>query len=378
MKNRKVYVKGIVSFFLMVAVAVNWGMAANAGIQKFQAKTINHLRTGNVKIALQEYMVGEDGDRIEFLYRDEVLPGTYVSKIPSIQNLSSACYIRVKIDYKSILNLKDESLKGISEEWIKKGDYWYYCPILNEGEEVDFFTGIQFPPEWDERQANQEINMVLQAEAIQAQNFNPDYGTEDPWFGQEAQYCLQEYGVKAGGGGNGPMYVIFENQLEVRPRDFFENMGHLMPGDTFQDTFTIKNKNSENVQIWFRTKLPELSEKQKELLEKTGLSIWIGETLLYQGNLASHELEEGIDMGQVSKKGEKKVSFSVSVPKEWDNTYALCDTVIHWIFDTERMVSDPSPSTGDEDNGWFFLIMGGISFFLLLTILCGKKWKDLR
>ena len=72
MKNRKVYVKGIVSFFLMVAVAVNWGMAANAGIQKFQAKTINHLRTGNVKIALQEYMVGEDGDRIEFLYRDEV------------------------------------------------------------------------------------------------------------------------------------------------------------------------------------------------------------------------------------------------------------------------------------------------------------------
>ena len=83
-------------------------------------------------------------------------------------------------------------------------------------------------------------------------------------------------------------------------------------------------------------------------------------------------------MGQVSKKGEKKVSFSVSVPKEWDNTYALCDTVIHWIFDTERMVSDPSPSTGDEDNGWFFMIMGGISFFLLLTILCGKKWKDLR
>lgn len=376
MGNRKKYVKGILILFLAASVIVNWGMAVSAGVEKFQAEAVNHFKTGNVKIALQEYMIGKEGKRVEYLYRDEIVPGTYVSKIPRVQNLSLPCYIRIKVEYKSELYLKDENLKGISDEWIKKGEYWYYQPILNEKEEIDFFTGIQFPVEWDEKQEDQEIILSVQAEAIQAQNFNPDYGKEDPWFGQEVEYSLQEYGVNGGGKGKGPMYVIFEDQLEIHPNDFFEHMGRVMPGDISEDTFTLKNKSDECVKIWFRTKLPELSKTQKELLEEVGLSIWSEETLLYQGNLASHELEEGICMGDVMEKGEKEVSFSVSVPEEWDNTYAFRDTVIHWIFETERMTEDPSPSTKDENDGWIYLTMGGISFFLLLSVLWGKRWKN--
>lgn len=368
------------AIFLGVAAAVNWGLAAKAGVEKFQAQAVNHLETGNTKIDLKEYGRDADGAETEYGFEGEVLPGTYVSKIPRIENLSSDCYIRIKAENRAELCLEDESFKGISEEWIKRGDYWYYQPVLGEGESADFFTGIQFPTEWDERLSGQEVVLSLQAEAIQARNFTPDYALEDPWFGERAQYCLQEFGAAGEGMGDMPMQVIYEEGLSVDPNDFFENLGRIMPGDVCSDGFLIDNRSDADSEIWFRTELPGLAAGQKELLEGIGLSICLGETLLYQGNLASPELHKGVSLGDIKAGEDQLVSFSLSVPAQWDNAYSFRDTMVKWIFETERNTPDPAPDTGDPgaESGWIFFGSGTLSALVLLAVLRRSRREQPR
>lgn len=377
MKNRKSMARMAVIILLAASAAANWGMAVQAGVKQFQAQTLNHLETGNIKIELKEYRIMEDGTETDYFYDGEVVPGTYVSKIPRIHNLSSDCYVRIKTEYPSKLKLEDGNLKGISDDWIKRGEYWYYQPVLEEEESVDFFTGIQFPADWDEEQAGQDILLALHAEAIQAVNFTPDYTRDDPWFGEQPQHCLQEFGVKGGGMGSSPMYVIYEDQLSVSPIDFFQNLGTLMPGDQRSDSFAIENKNAEEAEIWFRTELPELSDKQREVLDGMALTIQKGGEILYQGNLAAGDLEQGVSLGKALPGGHMEVSFSISVPKEWENAYAFRDTAVKWIFETQRIIPDPSPPTGEEtkNQGWIYFSAGTVSFLVLLAVLAGKKSK---
>lgn len=376
-KNRMKSFKIWVLILLGIGVVINWGMAARAGIQQFQAKTVNHLGTGNVKIELKEYMEDRDGNRIEYDYDDEIIPGTYISKIPRVENVSSDCYIRVKIEYETELSLSEENILGISDQWVKRKEYWYYKPVLKAEEGVDFFTGIKIPEEWGEKQEEQDMILSIRAEAIQAKNFNPDYTKEDPWFGETVQYCLQEYGIKNGEIGKKPLYVVYEKDLSVNPNDFFRNLGKMMPGDYMEDHFTLENKNPEDASIWFRTQLPELLHEQKELLEKIQLSIWKQNVLLYQGNLASRELEDGILLGTVLAKGNEVISFSVSVPEELDNTYAFQNTEIQWFFETERLSPDVSVSTGEKVTGWIYLGAGLFCFFLMIVLWRGKKWRKI-
>lgn len=372
------YIRIAATVFFAVSAVVNCGLAAYAGVQRFRAETVNHLETGNIKIELREYGIGEDGEETDYTYKGEVVPGSYVSKIPRIQNLSSDCYIRIKTEYKTDLSLEDSSLEGISDNWIKRGEYWYYQPILSEEESTDFFHGIRFPEEWDESMAGKEMILSLQAEAIQARNFTPDYTREDPWYGETAQHCLQEFGVKGIGEDNAPLYVIYEDSLSVDPTDFFENMGKMMPGDQYSDFFTIENKNREKAEIRFRTELLEMTKQQKEVLDGIGLTIQKDDQILYQGNLASLELEDGVSLGEIAGGGSERVLFSVAVPEEWDNTYTFRDTVVKWIFETERITADPSPDTGEygEKQGWIFFGLGMASFLILLTLLYGGERKN--
>ena len=77
----------------MALAAVGFGGTAAAAVLQYQAKTVNWLRTGNVKIALEEFMRQENGEEAEFFWEEPVLPGQRLSKIPRITNLSANCGI---------------------------------------------------------------------------------------------------------------------------------------------------------------------------------------------------------------------------------------------------------------------------------------------
>ena len=89
------------------------------------------------------------------------------------------CWIRARLIFSnkrdSVEGLDESNIKGISEKWIKKGDYYYYKKILGKSESADFFQEVSVPKKWNNEHALQKLGTKIRAEAIQAANFKPDF-----------------------------------------------------------------------------------------------------------------------------------------------------------------------------------------------------------
>ena len=68
------------------------------------------------------------------------------------------------------------------------GDYLYYVPILGEGQHVDLNQQI-FNPWGHIGGPPLPMALTVTAEAVQARNLAPDFTSEDPWGGIEAEEC---------------------------------------------------------------------------------------------------------------------------------------------------------------------------------------------
>ena len=126
----------------------------------------NHISTGDVNIGIREYQE-IDGKETEYDLAENriVLPSEVVSKIPRITNYAETCYIRAKVTHHSKpvsesdtektaeYILSDENINGISGQWIRKGEYYYYTEPLEKGASVDFFEAVTIPAEWTEASA---------------------------------------------------------------------------------------------------------------------------------------------------------------------------------------------------------------------------------
>lgn len=125
-----------------------------------------------------------------------MVPGQTISKIPRIKNNALPCWIRARITYAGengkLERLKDENIGGISGEWVKRGEYYYYTKVLKKQESTDLFQNISIPDTWTEEHAKQKIAVDIQADAIQAANFKPDFSAMSPWGNQVIQKCVHE------------------------------------------------------------------------------------------------------------------------------------------------------------------------------------------
>ena len=77
--------------------------------------------------------------------------------------------------------LSDEELDGISDEWVKQGEYYYYTQPLKNGESADFFQNVTIPAAWTSKAQDRVLGLTVTAEAVQAANFTPDFNSESPW-----------------------------------------------------------------------------------------------------------------------------------------------------------------------------------------------------
>ena len=101
MSRNKMYILAVILILIMCV----------SGIYAFTNSTIvnvkNELNTGVVKIELNEYSKNVDGT--ESLYNDvnlNVLPGQVISLIPRISNLGDSSYVRAKIGYSNLKEMK--------------------------------------------------------------------------------------------------------------------------------------------------------------------------------------------------------------------------------------------------------------------------------
>ena len=53
--------------------------------------------------------------------------------------------------------LSECNIEGMSAEWIKRGDYYYYTKVLKKQESVDLFQSVSVPAVWTEEHGGQKL-----------------------------------------------------------------------------------------------------------------------------------------------------------------------------------------------------------------------------
>lgn len=324
-----------------------------------QVSVVNEISMGDIDIALREFSV-QDGREKPYVDPAEVQPGDKISKIPRITNLAAPCWIRARIQYAADTEEKegfsDEALSGISSRWKKIGEYYYYTEVVKEKESVDLFHQLTIPKEWDGEHSEQKLSVIIQAEAIQASHFEPDFEAMSPWGNQEVERCIHEEGDR-----------VFEKRELIRHKiefqgeahkllsisdDFFSGFGAAMPGDIMRDHAMLVNTTRNPAVLYFHTESLWSNEEEMTLLKQLQLELKLNGKVLYQGALGGEELQKEIELVKLMPDERGDLEFTVSVPETLKNASALQDARVKWVFrvleDAPSVTEKPSSTENTE------------------------------
>lgn len=203
--------KSIIAIISIIAVI---GVAGIIAYFTDTATVTNHATMGIVDIDLKEYMIDENGNKVEWQDKTNIVPGEVISKIPEINCVSGAvdCYIRAKVE----IYCKDENLQTSTQMLtldnlnVNEGD-WYYCEtdgyfyyktiLTDKSDPVVLFTEVTIPATLNNTWSLEEFSIDVTAEAIQSQNFTPDFSanTTAPWPGitaDDIEECIYPDHIK--------------------------------------------------------------------------------------------------------------------------------------------------------------------------------------
>ena len=348
----------------------------------------DEVNTGAINIELKEYTL-KDGQ--ELIYTDSettVLPGQIISLIPRITNLGDSSYVRAKLTYtseqNSLIQISDDNVDGINEDWVKKGEYWYYKNIVNSGENIDIFKTLRIPIDVPNEFQGKAIQLNITAEAIQSNNFNPNFDSNTPWGGvnvEEAKTAYQADMVQI----NPNAVIEYENSANIYmsvPENFFNKLGHIVPGDIVSEDVSINNKSETRLEYFVSTdKTDGISEKEIELLEKLQLKIVSKDGVIYNGN--AYKIEN-CSLGVYEPNSLANLKFIVTVPSELGNEFADLASGIKWNFSVKEVEKEPepepkkeiSPQTGDTKFRAAIMIFLVSAMGLIVVLFLEKKQKD--
>jgi hypothetical protein len=369
--NRSKIAVLLLALFLMTTGATGIYAASN--------HAVNNVDTGVVNIEISEYTLNPDGEEVPWVDNVSVLPGMTVSKIPYFTSTGIDCYIRAKVEINGIVEgatpITDEDINGISDDWIKIGEYYYYPNILKTNESVDFFHGFKIPHDWNDDVNPSNIgdwgfSVDVTVDAVQAENFTPNFKSESPWGDIDIQESIHknDYDINSFTTSTDTnMFIVIEdyNNIVVDPEDFFGGFKTLVPGDTMVDSVEINS--SKNCELYFSTE----SLEDLDLLQKLTLKIVLNksgeEKVIYDGVLDSQINRQSL--GKFGRGETGTLTFTVSVPVELDNQYTLRNGTVKWIFETKTDGSSDIPQTGDSNMVIVYVIMMICGAALLIMIL---------
>lgn len=333
-----------------------------------QTETVGKVSTGAVNIELEETIINTQNQEEPYTEESKlVFPGQEIPLICRIENLGVSCYVRAKvITVNEDLDI-DEMVEYIADNWIKIGDYYYYKTPINSSTNVTLFNKVKIPSELPNGYEGKKIVIQINAEAIQARNFNPDFQAEDPWKGMEIEKCIEdsyEIGVEPE---NDRSTVIYENDTQDYVKveqTIFSKLKSAVPGDTKTEKIGLigKEKN-KNTKYYLTIREKENTTEELELLNNIQLTITREGEVLYQGNILGCSK---VLLGEY-KAGEKgQVVMSMYIPETLQNKYSLLNPTLEYIFSSEdepkSSVLPINPKTGD------FKIDIHLTIFFLSTI----------
>lgn len=341
--------------------------------------------TGKVDICLKEYML-EEGKEVPWKNGKDVLPGGFVSKIPRIRNDGAECYVRATVSFSSQKEsekpLSLENLEGISSDWVRDGDYFYYKHTVKPGEKVELFQGIRIPWEWKTPDEDNVWKACVRAEAVQAEYFSPDFTGEDPWGMKVYTFPIQyapEGDIQEQTADTEEVELLLAEQVQgfaVEQEGCMKTLETFVPGKSQTGSIRLKNTTEKEREVFFRAE----TQEQSVLLEKMELKVELLEKeenrILYQGSAEACTPKELQSLGKLAPQEEKQLRFTFSLAKDADNTYALQKGKIKFWFTTgeeETGKIATAVSTGDPQKPIGYLVTAVGAAIVLLFMLLGRK-----
>ena len=354
---------------ILVLVMIGAGVYAAVGSI---ADVNNEISVGAVNISLTHYRE-KDGSQIEGVYENEdITSGATITSVPHIKNLGISSYIRLSVHYYDEAGDAAERAveNDLGADWTQKGDYYYLTREAAAGEEFDVFQGITAPASWDDN--NRQIVMVLQADAIQAVHFNPDFTSDTPWgaiaiedFADEGYQIDSESHASA-------VTVSYDGVAEQYvsvPENFLAQLNVLAPGDAVDGEITVNNSDDEEHEVWVSVEVPDA-----DLASALTVRIMKDGVVLYEGSLAG--LSE-TSLGKFAPGAMGAIEITLGLPIDTGNDVGSIHSSINWKFrvDAEEEPVPVGPNT--EDSIGVAVLLFLVSFVgLIIVSLFEKREQD--
>lgn len=269
--------------------------------------------------------------------------GKSVRYIPTIINRGADCYVRVSLSAESGKDSIDITSRccNLKENWKQIGDYLYYKIPLKSGEKAEICSGFEYPQEWKYKEKN-ELRVKAYAEAIQEENFAPDFASATPWGNVVAvkSYVEDEYTVSAVKSSEANIRELKKDGvkgLTIDEKDFFGEL-MLMPGDTKTGKLKVNNTSEKTAQILFKAEYAgKLPRKSLNLRIESGNGN--NKKVFYEGFVSEKELHEYREIVRIDPGKSEVLNFTLSFSKTAGNGYQLKEGDIIWhfaVYDDEK------------------------------------------
>lgn len=345
-----------------------------------QTSITNNFTTGIVDIGIKKLMMHER-ERVSYEAPEDILPGEKISMIPVIENYGNSCYVRAEITF-TAPGMEEEleaSIYGISEDWIKAKDgFYYYKNILKRTDKTDICAGIAIPVNMPQEFKGEQIEWNISVDAIQSQNFEPDFTKDSPWGLVEILTAKENAGgvdiyTEAAKTSFTIEYQGKSKEMIVNANDFFINFPTLMPGDTFSDYVVLKNSTGKTATMYFRSEI----EHESPLLDKILLKITKvsggKESVIYEGTIRAEGLKNNVLLDNIEAGSSTEMHFMITVPESLNNEFSVLTGDVKWIFSTDQI---SSVKTGDLYQTEMYLILASAMFAFLALLIYKKENSD--
>lgn len=161
----------------------------------------------------------------------------------------------------------------------------------------------------------------------------------------------------------------FEPGSEFSTSDLFPNFKMVMPGDTLEQTITVKNGSDMQVRIYIQAK-EDVQEPYGEFLNQLHMTVEAKNKEIFD---AQADEKDGLAkrklLGIFKQKGETELTVTLEVPIEMGNEYMNKLGVIPWTFSIEEIPEDTTPHTGDWYQSALWLSVAGLLLLAIVLVL---------
>ena len=182
--------KKIISTILVAALAATAVIGGTLAYFTDTEEKTNVLTVGNVDITLTEPNWDESGIKDA----EDAYPGEPLAKDPTVTNVgANPCFVRVQVEWDEKIGpmeyRTDYVAGALGENWVDGEDgYFYYTQVLEvDGVTDALFDQIVVPAELTNDATDTKYNVVVTAEAVQAQGAKPSFSAVQQMTLEEIQ-----------------------------------------------------------------------------------------------------------------------------------------------------------------------------------------------